>query len=58
MTELQGLDGFGYDPLFQPAGLNCSAAELSPEEKNRRSHRGQAVQALVTQLRIEPLLSS
>ena len=37
-----GGHGFGYDPLFQPAGLAVSSAQLSPQEKNRISHRGLA----------------
>lgn len=55
MTETRGTLGFGYDPLFLPVGEQRTAAELPAEDKNRMSHRGQAVQALVTQLRIEPL---
>ena len=46
----RGSGGFGYDPLFIPAGLSCTAAELAPEEKNRFSHRGQALRALAAQL--------
>lgn len=40
----QGNNGFGYDALFYLPSLNCTAAELSPEEKNRSSHRAQALQ--------------
>ncbi len=46
----RGMGGFGYDPLFQPRGMTCSAAELSPEEKNRVSHRAQAMRELRVQL--------
>jgi len=46
----RGTGGFGYDPIFQPAGLTVTAAELSAGEKNSRSHRGQALRALVEQL--------
>lgn len=42
----RGAGGFGYDPLFLPADGTLSAAELAPAEKNRRSHRGQALAAL------------
>lgn len=42
----RGDGGFGYDPLFLPAGLDVSSAELPAEEKNRISHRGQALAAL------------
>ncbi|MCD8134404.1 MAG: XTP/dITP diphosphatase [Clostridiales bacterium] len=37
-----GENGFGYDPVFYVEDLNCSTAELTPEEKNARSHRGNA----------------
>jgi XTP/dITP diphosphohydrolase len=42
----RGARGFGYDPLFQPDGLELSAAELDPQLKNAISHRGQALAAL------------
>ena len=38
-----GDNGFGYDPLFYIPDHGCTAAQLPPEEKNRISHRGQAV---------------
>ena len=44
----RGKNGFGYDPLFWLADLGRSAAELSAAEKNRRSHRGQAIRAFMT----------
>ena len=42
----RGADGFGYDPIFQPAGLAQTFAELLPTEKNRISHRAQAIHLL------------
>lgn len=45
-TEPRGEGGFGYDPLFVPDGEERTAAELSPEEKNARSHRGAALRRL------------
>ncbi len=41
-----GENGFGYDPIFYVEDLNCSTAELSPEEKNARSHRGNALRMM------------
>ncbi|WP_280547210.1 MULTISPECIES: RdgB/HAM1 family non-canonical purine NTP pyrophosphatase [unclassified Halomonas] len=43
----RGEGGFGYDPLFWLPDQGASAAELSAEQKNRLSHRGRALQALV-----------
>jgi XTP/dITP diphosphohydrolase len=43
---LSGANGFGYDPLFFVPTHGCSSAELPPEEKNRISHRGQALRKL------------
>jgi len=47
----RGTNGFGYDPVFLVPGRNLSSAELSPEEKNRLSHRGQALAKLAAALR-------
>ena len=41
----KGEDGFGYDPVFFVPGLKKTFAELSPEEKNAISHRGNALKA-------------
>jgi XTP/dITP diphosphohydrolase len=46
-----GAGGFGYDPHFLVDGLNRTAAELEAAHKNRISHRGQALAALVEKLR-------
>lgn len=45
-TELDGEGGFGYDPLFYIPNLNCTSAQLSKDEKNKISHRGQAIKKL------------
>jgi XTP/dITP diphosphohydrolase len=50
LTAPRGTGGFGYDPIFQPEGMSLTAAELTPAEKNARSHRGQALRALAAQL--------
>ena len=48
-----GVHGFGYDPLFEVSGLARSAAQLDPAEKNRISHRGQALRLLLLALQRE-----
>src|SRR5271154_905457 len=46
----RGDGGFGYDPLFLVQDLGKTGAELKPEEKNRISHRGKALTALLARL--------
>lgn len=46
----RGDGGFGYDPLFQVDGYEQTMAELALEEKNRISHRGQALRQVVAVL--------
>lgn len=43
----QGVGGFGYDPVFRPDGYEVSFAVMPPDEKNRISHRGRAVSAMI-----------
>lgn len=47
----RGAGGFGYDPLFYLPGCGCTMAELPLEEKNRLSHRGQALRKAIASLR-------
>lgn len=46
LTEKHGDAGFGYDPIFRPAGFAASFAEMPLDEKNKISHRGRATQKL------------
>ena len=50
-TAARGSNGFGYDPIFVPDGESRTSAELSPEEKDAASHRGQALRAMLPALR-------
>lgn len=47
MTSKEGIHGFGYDPIFCPAGHSQSLATFSATEKNAISHRGHALRAFV-----------
>ena len=51
LTGPHGAQGFGYDPVFRPAGSRHTFAEMSAGEKNSRSHRGKAVELLVKALK-------
>lgn len=44
---IRGKDGFGYDPMFIPEGLDMTCAQMPKEEKNKISHRGRALQKFV-----------
>lgn len=50
LTRARGKGGFGYDPIFSPNGFRRSFAEISPEEKNRISHRGRALEKFEKEL--------
>ena len=47
----EGENGFGYDPIFFVDALGTSTANISMEEKNKISHRGQAVRKLAEEIR-------
>jgi len=49
-TEKLGTEGFGYDPIFRPEGYQETFAQLPIEIKNKISHRGRALQKLITKL--------
>ncbi len=51
LRERRGDGGFGYDPVFLDVESGLSAAELSPQQKGARSHRGKALRQLVAKLR-------
>jgi non-canonical purine NTP pyrophosphatase (RdgB/HAM1 family) len=56
LPEGRGRDGFGYDPFFHVPSLGKTMAELTTEEKNRISHRGQALRALIVEMKAAGLL--
>ncbi len=49
--EIEGKNGFGYDPIFIPDGYDVTSATISPEEKNEISHRGKALRAMLEMIR-------
>lgn len=51
LEEPRGTGGFGYDPLFLDEELNKTFAELTPEEKHARSHRGEAFRQVAAALK-------
>ena len=50
LKEARGNQGFGYDPLFWVPSKECSSAELDRDDKNKMSHRGKALRALIKQI--------
>ena len=50
-TEPRGENGFGYDPLLYLPDVGCTSAELSPQQKNARSHRGVASSEMAKHLK-------
>jgi XTP/dITP diphosphohydrolase len=55
-TNITNGDGFGYDPIFICDELNKTYAEMGQEEKNRVSHRGKALNKLLTYLKVSGLI--
>ncbi|MCH8211520.1 MAG: RdgB/HAM1 family non-canonical purine NTP pyrophosphatase [Planctomycetes bacterium] len=50
-TQPRGENGFGYDPLLYLPDVGCTSAELSPQQKNARSHRGVASREMAKHLK-------
>ena len=55
LTKSVGSNGFGYDPVFWVPDHQCASAELSAEDKNAVSHRGQALRSLTQLLKASEL---
>jgi XTP/dITP diphosphohydrolase len=51
LTSPRGANGFGYDPLFYYPPFGCSFAEVSREEKQTVSHRGKALEKMLSYLK-------
>ncbi len=52
LTENKGFRGFGYDPIFVPEGYERTFAEMDPEDKNKISHRKQALDLFMDFLKV------
>ncbi|AZB02397.1 RdgB/HAM1 family non-canonical purine NTP pyrophosphatase [Chryseobacterium joostei] len=52
LTENKGFKGFGYDPIFVPEGHERTFAEMDPEDKNKISHRKQALDLFMDFLKV------
>jgi XTP/dITP diphosphohydrolase len=51
-SEKQGIEGFGYDPIFQPNGFKETFAQMPLSQKNEISHRGIALKKLLAYLKL------
>lgn len=54
--EIEGENGFGYDPIFYMDEYGCSSASLTPEQKNAVSHRGKALREMRNMLKEKNLI--
>ncbi|PTT38209.1 non-canonical purine NTP pyrophosphatase, partial [Chryseobacterium sp. HMWF028] len=52
LTENKGFKGFGYDPIFVPLGYDRTFAEMEPADKNKISHRKQALDLFMDFLKV------
>ena len=52
LEENKGHKGFGYDPIFVPKGFDLTFAQMDPQEKNKISHRRNALDALLKDLEL------
>lgn len=55
--EEKGENGFGYDPIFVVPEYGCTTAELTPQQKNKISHRGKALEKMKSELKERRTLS-
>ena len=55
VSQPQGMGGFGYDPVFVPASQHQTMAELSQDDKDRLSHRGQALRKMAAFIQRHPI---
>ncbi|SIQ49565.1 XTP/dITP diphosphohydrolase [Chryseobacterium sp. RU37D] len=53
LTENKGFKGFGYDPIFVPEGYDMTFAQMEPEDKNKISHRKQALDLFLDFLKVK-----
>ncbi len=56
LNSAKGDGGFGYDPIFWLEAQQCTAAELSLDEKNKISHRAKALHSLVQQMQAQNII--
>ncbi|QHS22937.1 XTP/dITP diphosphatase [Virgibacillus sp. MSP4-1] len=54
--EEKGKNGFGYDPIFYPENMDRTLAELSPDEKNRISHRRHAIEKMLDYIKTNEIM--